>query len=136
MYYGKVVTATAGTSESSPETSILVVNAGILHHVIVQIPAGHAGVTHLAFDIGKHQIIPESPDMTLQGNGVLLDLKEHIPLKRFNNRIRLRYWNTSTVNDHTFYVLVGVLEEEYLGLELNMKNLVDRIDKLIWRLGG
>jgi len=136
MYYSKVVTATAGKTRATAEEATIIASAGILHHVHVFIPQGHAGKAHLTLSLGEQQIIPANPDGSIVGNAETIDFKEHIPMYRYRNRIKLKYWNTSDTHNHSFYVLVGVLAEEYLALEPNIKAMIDRLDKFLWRLGA
>jgi hypothetical protein len=142
MYYAKSVTATAGTTKENAETTIIKCSAGILHHVHIFIPRGHHGQAHIVLEHGLHQILPASPDADISGDNESLDFKEYIPLTASENEIKLRYWNTDNINNHTFHVLIGVLLPEDLDVISQVKVLVEKIveinqrfDRLLGRLG-
>jgi len=124
-------TTTAGKTEATLQEWKLKLNAGIVHYVEIQFPAGCAGLVHVRLLHGIHPVIPMNADDDINGDNTTVPFKLFYPLGAADNVLRLQAWNEDEVHNHTISVRVSILREEDLNPWLVLERLVKILETLI-----
>lgn len=101
MLYEFDLTIPANTLPSAPLKLDVVLDAGVITGVQVQIPNGCVGLTHARVYDGNHQLWPSNPDNDFKGSGHVLDWRESYPLEREPFSLTLVGWNNDDTYQHT-----------------------------------
>lgn len=124
MIYTGSIDVSADTSENSPEETSFKVTAGVIHHVGIEIPPGHAGLTGIAFYIGGHQIYPSTQGQWFRGDNRNMVFKEWLTIRGVDNKITVKAFNTDETFSHIFNYEFGVLKDWQLTPWLSVNRLI------------
>jgi len=126
-------TIPANTPRESPLEREIDLAPGVIHRVIITIPPGHAGLTHLQIFQGGHQVYPTSIGEDFSGDQSTYDFRDWYELEGAPFSMRLVGWNTDDTFQHTFIVGIGILPKWVLLPQLFAKKATGLIDRLLGR---
>ena len=106
MIYVFPITIPANTPATAKLKTILPLSRSRIIGVMVQFPAGHVGLTHLALNIGLHQMFPTNPEAAFSSSGETIDWPEDFTLDKDPCQMEAYAWNDDTTYDHTITVRV------------------------------
>jgi hypothetical protein len=133
-FYSLVFSIPKNTAENAPFEQKLQISQGVLHQISVVIPAGHAGLTGCALDIGLHQISPTNQNEWFKGDDVHFTFPEYIEIPDGTRELNLRGFNLDTLYDHGFVIGVGIMPKEVydaiLGLRQDLAPMINNMASL------
>ena len=101
-----------GSRENQVEREIKL-DKGLIKKLIVQIPAGHAGLTHFALYRGDSQVWPKNPNQKFVGDNITLTFDdEWYPILQPPYSLFFRGWNEDDTYDHTVYIYIQLITRE------------------------
>jgi len=109
MLYSYTITAHKDKDETEAERTVLPLEWGILHHVGIYIPAGHAGLAHLRIRRALNQVIPRNVEGTIHGDAQYITFDEFLYLKEPPRQFEAYVWNLDEFHDHDFIVHLSIL---------------------------
>jgi len=133
MFYVRTITVPANTSKSSPYRETLLAVKGVIHRVIIIIPAGHFGLTGLRILHENTPIAPNNPDGWFKGDNVKIDYNEFYELRSFPALLEFEAYNEDDTYDHEFIIGIGILPKSALMPFMAYKGLIHAIKSLIWK---
>jgi hypothetical protein len=104
------------TPLAEPVREELGVCPGVVKHVWVFFPKGHAGYTHLRILRSEHQVWPTNPGGWYLGDGTVIGFTENYLLDDVPYGFILEGYNTSIDHAHTVYVRLTLhpIEEVFI----------------------
>jgi len=127
MHYAKELTATANTTEGTPDTLTFKVVPQIVTRVRVYFPAGCHGLVRVAIFDGDHQFAPSDPGEWFRGEDGAIDYQAYYDMRKGPNRITIKAWNADTAFDHEVLVNITILPYAIASPFLTIKTLVDAL---------
>jgi hypothetical protein len=124
MIYVFPITIPANTPETAKQKTILPLARGRVTRVMVEFPAGHVGLTHLAINRGLFQLWPVNPESAFKSSNETIIWEEDYNLDTPPYELEAYAWNEDDTYEHTITVRI-VLES--LGV---VSNLADQISAL------
>jgi len=111
------ITMPKNGSSTNQHVEHLKLDKGLIKMLIIQIPAGHAGLTHFAIYRGDSQVWPKNADKKFTGDNIVLPFDhEWYPLLVEPYELIFRGWNEDDTYDHTVYLYFQLLtKEQYLA---------------------
>ena len=100
MYYEFDLTIPSNTSAESPAEVKVVMAAGIIRQVEVQIPRGCRSLVHTVAIRGIHQVWPSNPDGSHKGDDARIVFNEDYDLVATPHSLLLRGWSPDTSYPH------------------------------------
>lgn len=103
-----MVTTPANTASSFPQSTNFLVGPGVVERIEVVVPAGHAGLTGIAFEWGGRQVVPYEGGEWLTGNDdkISVDLGLYVQA----TPLRVRTYNTDEAFEHSHHLRAYVVE--------------------------
>ena len=135
MIYTDRITVPINTTASTPEESTFKVTAGVIHHVGIEIPPGHSGLTGISFYLGGHQIFPSTQGQCFQGDNREIRIKEWLPIRGIDNKITVKAYNTDDTYEHDFIYEFGVLKDWQLTPWLSVNRLIKQLKIFLGKFG-
>jgi len=117
MWYVLEDTIPANTAYADRRETSIKVSGGILHSIYVTIPPGSKTNANLQLRKASYFILPRNEDKSITGEHINTLYREWFEMQAAENTLTLVTWNTSTNNDHTVRLLVGVLPKAVLEVE-------------------
>jgi len=117
----------ANTPQTAPYNKTLLLSAGVITHIDIAIPAGHAGTAHLQLLYHEFQLYPLSRGEDYRGDDHVFPFDDRFELTAAPFELKAKGWNTDTDNDHRFLIGITVLRQEQLGLVTPTSKVSDLI---------
>jgi len=124
MIYVFPILIAANTLETAKQKTTLELTRGKITRVMVEFPAGHVGLTHLAINRGLFQLWPVNPESAFKSSNETIIWEEDYNLDTPPYELEAYAWNEDDTYEHTITVRI-VLES--LGV---VSNLADQISAL------
>ncbi len=125
MNFVYAFTVPAGTLATSPFRQALKLSYGVITHVQIVIPSGHAGKAHLTLFNGGFQLYPMSRGQTYHGDDVDFNFDDRLKLGAVPYELTAVGWNTDADHDHEFLILVNMLLPDQLGMNTGFSGVRD-----------
>ena len=107
------ITMPKNGSAQNQHVEHLKLDKGLIKMLIIQIPAGHAGLTHFALYRGDSQVWPKNADGKFVGDNIVLPFDhEWYPLLVEPYELIFRGWNEDDTYDHTVYIYIQLITRE------------------------
>lgn len=87
---------------------------GVITHVSIAIPRGHAGLAHLKIFYHESQLYPLNRDGNYHGDRMDVTFDEFQPILAAPFMLKAKGWNEDTENDHVFIMNFTLLRPEEL----------------------
>jgi len=115
LIFSTDITIPKNTTEASPKEVRLGIAKGIITEWRIQIPAGHAGLAHLAIYHGATRIVPSTENMSIHGDDILLEWTDYYEYYEPPYELKLLGWNEDDTYEHSFIVYCIVLPRRATG---------------------
>ena len=125
MHFSYEVRIPKSTSQAAPYEKILLLSAGVITGMQIDICAGHAGTAHLVLLYHEFQLYPLSRGEDYHGDSSNIPWSDRFDMETGPYELKARGWNTDTKSDHRFQVHVAVLREDQLGMSTGTLKLKD-----------
>jgi hypothetical protein len=102
------ITIPANTPETSKLKTPLTLTRGKVTRVMVEFPAGHVGLTHLAINRGLFQLWPVNPETAFKSSNETIIWEEDYNLNTPPFQLEAYAWNEDDTYDHTITVRIVV----------------------------
>lgn len=116
MDYWAALTVPANTPASDPTRVTLEAVPGTVKQVWLFFPQGHAGSTKCRILRNEHQVWPTNPGGWYLGDGTAIEFGENYEVVGTPYDFHLEGYNDSTLNAHTVYVRLTILQEVSIPL--------------------
>lgn len=123
----------ASTTKLSPVETIMRLNAGIIHFVEFDFPAGCEGLVHATVNQGGVRIWPRNESDDIAGQFFPIRFNEFYELAPGEAKLVMRTWNDDTENSHTVRIRIGVLQKDELFPEIKLGDLIRMFFRLFRR---
>lgn len=110
-FFSFTIETEKNTPASNPKKTSVRVSAGVLHRVVIRVPPGPRGTLSFFVAHHLHQIIPTSSGEVVSGDDMNIDYDEFYPLFGTDTLLDVYSWNVSTLYDHSFILMFGILPE-------------------------
>ncbi len=131
MFYDFSFTIPINTTKDSPFRQNIKLTHGIIHRVEIGFPSGCAGLAHLRFKDGLHQLWPTNPDGDFNTDNYTIAFNEYHEFFRAPYILTLVGWNLDDTYPHTLEIRLGILPVEVLAPE---ETFIQAFKKLLARL--
>lgn len=125
MHFFYEVLIPKNTTQAAPYNKTLLLSAGVITHIDIAIPAGHAGTAHLQLLYHEFQLYPLSRGEDYRGDDDQFSFDDLLEMTAAPYELKAKGWNTDTVNDHRYLIGVTVLRPEQLGMITATSKLSD-----------
>lgn len=134
MNFVYAFTVPAGTAAGLPYTQRLRLSYGVITHIQIVIPSGHAGKAHLTLHAGGFQLYPLSRGQTYHGDDVDFNFDDRFFLNAAPYELIASGHNTDADYGHEFLILINMLLPDQLGIGpgfSGMREIKDLVSKTI-----
>jgi hypothetical protein len=114
MLYSFDFTIPANTTEASPTVSYEKLIIGEIKKVIMQIPAGHSGLTHIKVFDGETQLYPANNQKDITGDDIIIEFDENYKLES-PSTLKFIGWNDDTLYSHSIYTHIVIFPKKQNG---------------------
>jgi len=136
MHFFFEISIPKNKTEILPHTEILKLSSGVITHVTIYIPRGHAGLAHLQLLYHEHQLYPLNPGGSYRGNETTIDFAEYQPIIVSPYELKARAWNDDDTYAHSFLVGIAVQRPEEMGQDIPATSLQALQDLIGLDIGG
>jgi hypothetical protein len=109
MFFDIDLTTPASTTKEAPLVTTLPIIRGRITQVVVFVPPGSAGLTHLQVRWGLYQLFPSNQDGDFSASGSSLAWAEDILIDHDPAALTLVTWNDDDTYEHTIHFSVALL---------------------------
>jgi hypothetical protein len=130
MIYLLSDTIPANTAEADARQTTIQLTTGVIHKVDVHFPRGCAGLAHLQFYEGGHQVFPTTLSTDFASDNETISFPTWYVIAAAGEQHWIRTWNLDDTYDHTVTIRIGLMKEWQLGVTPGIVRLVNTISKL------
>lgn len=135
MWYHFTLTVPAGTTESSPVSSVLKLTHGVIKYLGVGFPAGCKQLVNARVYHQEHQILPANPDEPASWDGDIEGGKYHHRLTDEPYHLVVKGYAPSATVAHKLTIFVNLLPVEVAEPYTTQASILDKL-KTMFGLGG
>ena len=96
---------------------------GVIRKVIIVVPPGCSGLSHLKILYHEHQLYPLNVQGNYKGDGTTISFEEYQPIIVAPYELKAKGWNSSTKHTHEFIMNFTILRPEEMGMKIPSQSI-------------